>query len=801
MLGTLAAISAVGPTQPRHLRPNAPGPSVLHVAGSRSAQQRESAAASKFDGSLAEISRHVNSLRAGHELEDLHALNPVARFIRPANSSTPLVSIDAITKGDPQKLKAALVALGLQHASQYSNDVGGWLPVDQLEAATALGEVHAIRAAMMKTHAGAITSQGDFAQNSDLVRTDNSLTGAGITVGVISDSYDCYPVYAANGVPAGGNAGYANNGFNTTAAEDSASGDLPASVNVLEEASCLNYGAPVQLPFGDEGRAMMQIVHDVAPGAGLAFYTAENSEADFAHGIVMLATPVSGGGAGAKIVVDDVGYFDEPFFQDGLVAQAISQVAAQGVVYFSSAGNNGISAYNSKVSPDFSFISSTTPNSGEKLLSFAPSGTATAATTKLPVSIPPLIPGQFVVIVVEWDQPYVTGAPASGGSTSSIDVCITGATGNDAIDNGNLQARTCSGGSTLHQDPVQVMIIDNPANAAGNSSTETLNIEVGLVSGPNPGRVKVVVEDDGAGSQITQFATNSGTLQGHPGSADAAAVGAAFFPNTISCGATAPLLENFSSAGGDPILFDSTGTRLATPVTRQKPDFVGPDGGNDTFLGFTIAGTGFTDNSNVTECANNDNFPNFLGTSAAAPHVASIAALLLQADPALTPAEIYSVLQQSTATMGTAPTAGNPNFDSGYGFVLANLAAQNIPAIIPAAPTLSLASTSIVTGSSTTITWSSANTTGCTASGAWTGALTSNGSQTVSPAAVGTDTYTLFCSNVAGNSQPTSIILTVTAAAPPPNSGGGGGGSLEFASLLGLLGIWTARTARALRSR
>jgi hypothetical protein len=774
---------------------------VLHVAGSRSAQQRESAAASKFDGSLAEISRHVNSLRAGHELEDLHALNPVARFIRPANSSTPLVSIDAITKGDPQKLKAALVALGLQHASQYSNDVGGWLPVDQLEAATALGEVHAIRAAMMKTHAGAITSQGDFAQNSDLVRTDNSLTGAGITVGVISDSYDCYPVYAANGVPAGGNAGYANNGFNTTAAEDSASGDLPASVNVLEEASCLNYGAPVQLPFGDEGRAMMQIVHDVAPGAGLAFYTAENSEADFAHGIVMLATPVSGGGAGAKIVVDDVGYFDEPFFQDGLVAQAISQVAAQGVVYFSSAGNNGISAYNSKVSPDFSFISSTTPNSGEKLLSFAPSGTATAATTKLPVSIPPLIPGQFVVIVVEWDQPYVTGAPASGGSTSSIDVCITGATGNDAIDNGNLQARTCSGGSTLHQDPVQVMIIDNPANAAGNSSTETLNIEVGLVSGPNPGRVKVVVEDDGAGSQITQFATNSGTLQGHPGSADAAAVGAAFFPNTISCGATAPLLENFSSAGGDPILFDSTGTRLATPVTRQKPDFVGPDGGNDTFLGFTIAGTGFTDNSNVTECANNDNFPNFLGTSAAAPHVASIAALLLQADPALTPAEIYSVLQQSTATMGTAPTAGNPNFDSGYGFVLANLAAQNIPAIIPAAPTLSLASTSIVTGSSTTITWSSANTTGCTASGAWTGALTSNGSQTVSPAAVGTDTYTLFCSNVAGNSQPTSIILTVTAAAPPPNSGGGGGGSLEFASLLGLLGIWTARTARALRSR
>ena len=166
-----------------------PGPSVLHVAGSRSAQQRDSATGSKFDGSLAEISRHANSVRPGHALEDLHALNPAARFSQPANSSTPLVLIDAITKGDPQKLKAALVGLGLQRASQYSNDVGGWLPVNQLEAATALGELHSIRAAMMRTKSGAVTSQGDYAQNSDLVRSSNSLNGAGITVGVISDSY------------------------------------------------------------------------------------------------------------------------------------------------------------------------------------------------------------------------------------------------------------------------------------------------------------------------------------------------------------------------------------------------------------------------------------------------------------------------------------------------------------------------------------------------------------------------------------------------------------------------------------
>jgi Subtilase family len=812
VLTTLSAVSAVGPSQPMHLRPNAPGNSVLHVAGSRSAQQRNSAGGAKYDASLAEIARHVSSLRPGSALQDLHALNPAARFSQPANSSSPLVLIDAITKGDPQKLKAALVGLGLQRASQYSNDVGGWLPVDQLDAATALTEVHAIRAAMMRTKSGAVTSQGDYAQNSDLVRSENSLNGAGITVGVLSDSYDCYPVYAANGVNANGLNGYANNGFNTTAAGDIATGDLPASVDVIEEATCMSYGAPIQLPFGDEGRAIMQIVHDVAPGAGLAFYTAENSEADFANGITQLAASAASGGAGAKVIIDDVGYFDEPFFQDGLIAQAVNAVFAQGVAYFSSAGNNGTLAYDNN-SPNFSFLSSSSPNSGEHLLNFAPSGSPTATTTMLPVTIPPMVPGEFIAIVVEWDQPYVTGAPASGGSTSAIDVCITAKTGNDIIDNGNLQAATCSGASTVGHDPVQVMIIDNPANATSNSLQETVTIAVGLVSGATPGRIKVVVEDDGAGSQITSYATNSGTLQGHPSAVGAAAVGAAFFPNTLSCGAVIPTLELFSSAGGDPILFDQTGKRLATPEIRQKPDFVSPDGGNDTFLGFTIGGnTGITDPSTVPQCANNASFPNFFGTSAAAPHAASIAVLLLQADPALTPTQIYSILQQSGAPMGVSsnptvgvtpnPTAGIYNFDAGYGFVQANLAAQMSPAIIPAAPTLSLTPTSIVVSGSSTITWSSVNTTGCTASGSWSGALASNGTQTLSPTAVGSDTYTLVCSNFAGTSPATSVTLSVnTVATQPGPSTGGGGGALELSTLLGLLALGGARARHLLRSR
>src|SRR3974390_1100998 len=111
-LAAIAAVSAVGPPQPVLKRPNSPGTSVLHVAGSRSLQQQASPKASKFDGALAEIARHAGAVRPDHAIEDLHALNPAAKFTQPADSSTPLVLIDAVTRDDPQQLKTALLGLG-----------------------------------------------------------------------------------------------------------------------------------------------------------------------------------------------------------------------------------------------------------------------------------------------------------------------------------------------------------------------------------------------------------------------------------------------------------------------------------------------------------------------------------------------------------------------------------------------------------------------------------------------------------------------------------------------------------------
>jgi subtilisin family serine protease len=81
--------------------------------------------------------------------------------------------------------------------------------------------------------------------------------------------------------------------------------------------------------------------------------------------------------------------------------------------------------------------------------------------------------------------------------------------------------------------------------------------------------------------------------------------------------------------------FDSAGNRLASSQVRQKPDIAAPDGGNTTFFGCDFEG---------------DGFPNFFGTSAAAPHAAGLAALLLQkagGPQSLTFAQMKNALQKS----------------------------------------------------------------------------------------------------------------------------------------------------------
>jgi hypothetical protein len=619
------------------------------------------------------------------------------------------------------------------------------------------------------------------------LRADEAgLDGSGITVGVLSVSYNCYAVYAANNLPPTlpNGTGYAQNGFNVDAQTDVSTGALPAAgVNVLEEATgnpgnpvCMGYGAPLEAPFTDEGRAMLQIVHAVAPGAALAFYTAENSEADFANGILALAN------AGAKVIADDVGYFDEPFFQDGLLAQAVDKVASQGVAYFSAAGNDSNLAYDN-TAPQFNLAGGP---ANEMLLNFDASGNTSAPA--LTINVPAIAPGEFIAAIVEWDQPYVTGSPGSPGASSQIDLCVSVLSGTGiTVVNDNGQAMTCTGPNAKGTDPVQVLIVANPASD-NNTTGTTVSLSVGLANGSaRPGRIKVAWEDDGLGSTFANFApTHNATIQGHPGAAGAAAVGAAFFPNTPLCGITPAKLNFFSSYGGSPILFDTSGNRLAMPVVRQKPDFVGPDGVNTTFFGFQLAKVTppILDNSTVPECANDASYPNYLGTSAATPHAAGLAALMLQANPSITPADIYTGISLTAAPMVNP----SPDFTTGYGFIQAG------PAL--AWPNMTVSPTTITLGQSATLTWNAASINNCTATAGFnTNAI--SGSMNVTPNAAGTSTYSMKCTNAAGFATE-NVALVVQAA---PSSGGGGGGGVDGLTVLALAGLGLRRFVRGARAR
>lgn len=613
-------------------------------------EQKTAAGYAKVDNTLAAIAEQVSATPRVQLPGRLLDSAASVRFTREDPLLVPNVLVDIQVKGEPAALEQRLQQLGAQHLSRFSNLISAFLPVDRIKDAAALDGLRFMRTSRAVAHTGSITSQGDFVQHSDLVRASTAvpgLTGAGITVGVMSDSFACTSAVKSY-------------------ADDVASGDLPKDVQVLEEYNALPSGGTSQCQGAtDEGRAMAQIVYDVAPGTKLKFYTAFNGEADFANGILALA------GAGANVITDDVGYFDEPVFQDGILSQAIDQVKSKGVAHFSSAGNSARQSYEADYKDSGTVGATGADNAGEKLVAFT-SLDGTKTQNFLPFTVPTGFT-ESMFPILEWDQPYVTGAPGSPGAASSLDLCLTDATG-------KLIPKSCSGFNPLKSDPVVITQLNT------DGTTAAYGLQIGLVSGTAPHHLKIIFQDDGGGTLVDPaFATSSPTIQGHPGAAGAAAVGASYFrANPVCLPAVYPAytLESYSSAGGDPILFDKTGTSQ-TPVIRQKPDFVAPDGGNTTFFAQKLGAR----SSSVPQCQNAAGTWNFFGTSAAAPHAAGVAALLMQAVPAATPDLIFKTLGD-TAILGMATKAGGPveaavNFDTGHGFIQADAAlAKIVPRVL-----------------------------------------------------------------------------------------------------------------------
>ena len=164
-----------------------------------------------------------------------------------------------------------------------------------------------------------MVSQGDALIGADVARADFGVDRSGVNIGIISDSFDCQEGYGT----------------------DVANGELPDDVNVVLDIPS-TFGRVCDLPGTDEGRAIAQLIHDIAPGAGLTFHSNfPATPADMASAIDFLATVT-----GVDIIIRDLVHLTEPMFQDGLIAQAVnSAVASSSVVYIASAGNGGLSSY------------------------------------------------------------------------------------------------------------------------------------------------------------------------------------------------------------------------------------------------------------------------------------------------------------------------------------------------------------------------------------------------------------------------------------------------------------------------
>ena len=560
----------------------------------------------------------------------LAAGQPNASLVRTVGD-TVLVKAVATTK-DASTLSKQLEALGASVTASYGPMVTAAVPVSKLAAVNGLSALtYADASYGAYTKAGKTDDLGVQSMNADKAAKQAGVDGTGVRVGILSDSYNV----VTNGA--------------TTAAQDVASGDLPAAgVTVVKEDTISGDGA-------DEGRGMAQIVHDVAPGAAISFYTADNSEADFAAGILTLAKPTSAGGQGAQVVVDDVGYYDEPYFQDGVVAQAVNTAyGTYGTSYFSAAGNEARQGYES----DFNGFSTTVTPAGSAAATYEDFDPSTATNAYQQITIPA---GGEYTISYQWDSAFKSASLAAGGtasSTNSVSVYLL-----NAAKTGVVASATTS---RVGGDAYQILDYSNTST----TTAKTVYLVAKVASGTAPGHIKYI---DLVGGNTIQYATNSGTSAGHPVAAGAMGVGAAYYANTPSFNTNPATLESFSSAGGTSILFNANGTRKATAEARNQPSIVAPDGAATTFFYDQYGNT--TGEVPGTDSPADGQF-HFFGTSAAAPHAAAVAALMLQAKPTLTNAQIYSIMESTASDMGTTGF----DYDTGYGLLQADKALAAVSA-------------------------------------------------------------------------------------------------------------------------
>lgn len=491
------------------------------------------------------------------------------------------------------------------------------IPFDQIENLAALDEVWIVRPLMTgTTSAGSVTSEGDSIHHAVDVRSDLNVKGDSISIGVISDGCVSW-------------------------AQSKALGDLPADFDTIN----FKFGGIPQAGSGDEGTAMMEIVHDLAPKAEIYFYGA------LGGGIPAMNTAIQAlvREKGCKIIVDDLTFWGEPMFEDGTVATQnypsawVQWAIDTGVVYVSSAGNWANGPVTDRAHYQQTWLD-------VNLLTVPPPPPPPPAPPKIALPNGPIVPpypipfdnlhdfgsgltdpglrvitpsmaeanGTDLVVVLQWTSPWQ-------GANDDYDLYLY---------DKNLKFKVAQSinvqDGNAPQDPFEIITLTHEPYR------DTFNIVINHYSkaaGAPNALLGLYVYD----CYSVEHHTPQYSIWGHPGIEGAIAVGAVPHNNIAN-------IEPYSSNGN----YD-----VYTPAyaSRPKPDVVAVDGVRITGVGpFPKGGGG-----------------RFWGTSAAAPHVAGMAGLLLSKCPLMTPAQVHSKFERTAIDLGPA------GFDVTYGYGRADI--------------------------------------------------------------------------------------------------------------------------------
>lgn len=436
--------------------------------------------------------------------------------------------------------------------------LAAWIPISNISTVAALSDVLLIEP-VMPPIVNSVISDGDIIHNADAFRDFTGLGGEGIKIGVIS-----------NGVN------------NWTDSRDA--GELP-NITVLNDRL-----------VGDEGTAMMEIIYDLAPNAELYFHDNGQNTIAFKEAIEALAD------SGCNIIVDDVGWPSEPYFEDGTIARYLKKLLTKSkndLIYITAAGNSGISHYQNVFVGDENNFNDFSSNEGSQ---------------SLPVFVPPY---GLLQVVLQWDDRF-------GRSSNDYDLYLF---------DENYSVLNVDGGMSVQNGRSNPMEYTYYYNTT--SDIQVIYVDIHKYHG-----VEKTLELYVFGGYVLDYGTSEDSIYGHAAVPEVVSVGAINVNNYDGTPNTTNEIAGYSSRGNVTIKYPQT-------QIRSKPDICGVSG-------VSVTGTG--------------GFPStFYGTSASAPHIAAITALIWSQAPNNKASEVKSILLNSTNDLG------EPGYDPIYGYGLSDM--------------------------------------------------------------------------------------------------------------------------------